>query len=66
MSKFPNPKEYYKLYENLTKRKEYEKLLRELSNKTTSRDYFKYISGKIYNKRNELHEGILKSILDWI
>lgn len=64
MSKFPNPEEYYKLYENSAKKEEYEKLLKKLSNKTNSRDYFKESSGKIYKKRNELHENILKSCLD--
>ena len=64
LSTFQQPEEYYKLYENSAKKKEYEKLLKKLSNKITSRDYFKESSGKIYKKRNELHESILKSILD--
>lgn len=64
MSKFLKPEEYYKLSENPVRKKEYEKLLKDLSNKTTSRDYFKESSDKIYKKRNELHENILKSILD--
>ena len=64
MLKFPKPEDYYKLCENSDKKKEYEKLLKNLSNKTTSRYYFKESSGKIYKKRNELHENILKSIID--
>ena len=64
MLKFPKPEEYYKLYENPVKKKEYEKLLKNLSNKTTSRDYFKESAGKIYSKKNELHKDIFRSILD--
>ena len=64
MLKFPKPEDYYKLYENSAKKKEYEKLLTHLSNKTTSRDYFTESSGEIFKKRNELHESILKSMID--
>ena len=65
LSKFPSPKEYYGLFENPSKKEDYEKLLKILSEKTTSREYFKENSSdKIYKKRNELHEDILKSILN--
>ncbi len=66
MSKFPKPAEYYKLYENRVHRqKEYEKLLKELSSKTTSKKYFKENSlGRTYKKRNELHRNIVNSILN--
>ena len=65
MPKFPKPEEYYKLYENRSQqKKEYEKLLKDLSNNTTSRDYFtEKSSGKMYKKRNKLHENILQSTL---
>ena len=65
MSKFPKPEEYYKLYEDSSKKKEYEKLLKVLSNETTSRDYFtENSSNRLYHKREELHTNIFKSILD--
>ena len=65
MSKFPKPEEYYKLYENQVQQKtEYEELLKDLSNKTTSRDYFKESSSdKVYKKRNKLYKDILQSTL---
>ena len=65
MSKFPSPEEYYKLYENPNKNEEYKKLLKALSDKNTSRDYFKDSSSdKLYKKRDGLHKNILQSILD--
>ena len=65
MSEFPSLEEYYKLYENPNKKEEYEKLLKVLSDKTTSRDYFKeHSSNKLYRKRDELHKNILQSIID--
>ena len=65
MSKFPSPKEYYELFENPAKKKDYENLLKALSNKTTSRDYFQLSSSnRPYQKRDKLHADILKSILD--
>ncbi len=65
MAKLSTLEKYYTLYENrFKKRKEYEKLLKDLSNRTTSRDYFKESSSnKIYRKRNKLHEDILESII---
>ena len=65
MLKFPSPKEYYELLENPAKKEEYKKLLKALSNKVTSRDYFQLSSSnRLYQKRDELHTDILKSILD--
>ena len=65
MSKFPSPEEYYELYENSAKKEEYKKLLKALSDKTTSRNYFEEGSAnKLYKKRDELHKNILQSILD--
>lgn len=64
LSQLLKPEEYYKLYEDPTQREEYRKLLKVLSNKTTSRAYFEESPGKIYKKRTELHENILKSILN--
>ena len=63
--KFLEPKEYYRLYESGDQeKKEYETLLKDLSNRTTSRDYFiEQSSGKTYKKRNKLHEDILQSTL---
>ena len=64
LSKFPSPKEYYELSENPSKKDDYEKLLKILSNKTTSRDYFKESSAnKIYQKRKQLHEKIIKTYI---
>ena len=64
MSKFSSPKEYYELFENPAKKEDYESLLKTLSNKTTSRDYFKEnSSGKIYQKRKQLHEEIIKTYI---
>ena len=57
------PKKYYKLYEDSSKKKEYQKLLKALSNKTDSRDYFKLnSSNKLYYKREKLHEEIKRFV----
>ena len=63
MLKFPQPEEYYRLYEDPSKREKYEKLLKKLANKTTSRDYFTN-NAVLYPKRKELHNKILKEILN--
>ena len=71
MTKSPTPEEYYELYdkyissEKSDKKKEYEDLLKNLSNETNSRDYFAEAPlNRPYCKREELHQKIFKNILD--
>ena len=71
MAKFPTSEEYYELYdkyissEKSDKKKEYEDLLKNLSNETNSRDYFAEAPlNRPYCKREELHQKIFKNILD--
>ena len=65
MTSLKKIEEYYSLYEDASRKKEYEQLLKELSNTTTSRDFFeKNLKKEVHPKRKKLHTDIINSYLD--
>jgi len=56
---------YYALYEDTSRKEEYERLLKKLSHTTSSREFFtKNNEGEVYLKRKKLHTDIIKGYLD--
>lgn len=57
---------YYELCDDLSKEKEYKKLLKKISDKTTSREFFNVNnqSNKLHEKRKQLHEKIIKTQIE--
>ena len=57
------PEYYYQLKNDSSREEEYKKILKELSNITSSRDFFKNQKGEVYPKRKELHNDIINNYL---
>ena len=54
-------KKYYE--QRTTDKTQYEKLLKKLSNKTTSREFFSTIDGQLEPKRKKIHDNIVEEYL---
>ncbi|MDE0151003.1 MAG: zeta toxin family protein [Bdellovibrionales bacterium] len=65
MTKIKEIENYYALYEDTSRKKEYEQLLEKLSNTTNSREFFeKNLKKEVYSKRKKLHTDIINGYLD--
>ena len=64
MTQLKKIEEYYSLCEDISRKKEYEMLLKKLSNTTDSREFFKKNNeGEVHPRRKNLHTDIINEYL---